>query len=48
MSLLTFDQARAYAERIQEKVTAREMPPWYADQRFGQFQERTRPDAGAD
>jgi len=37
MSLLTFEQARSYAKPIQEKVTAREMPPWYADQRFGQF-----------
>lgn len=37
MSLLTFDDARAFAERIRAKVTTREMPPWYAEGRSGQF-----------
>lgn len=37
MSLLTFDGARAYATRIRQKVTTNEMPPWYADRRYGQF-----------
>ena len=37
MSLLTFDEARMYASRIRQKVSAQEMPPWYADRRFGQF-----------
>jgi len=37
MSLLAFEQAVAYASAIREKVTARLMPPWYADPRFGEF-----------
>ena len=37
MSLLTFDAARMYASRIRQKVTAQEMPPWYADRRYGEF-----------
>src|SRR4051812_40822108 len=37
MSLLTFADARPWAQSIRRKVAAREMPPWYADPRFGQF-----------
>jgi mono/diheme cytochrome c family protein len=37
MSLLTFESARTYAEPIRQKVMAGEMPPWYADRRYGQF-----------
>ncbi|HVG39933.1 MAG TPA: hypothetical protein VM870_11620, partial [Pyrinomonadaceae bacterium] len=37
MSLLTYGDAVAFAERIREKVAAREMPPWHADARFGEF-----------
>lgn len=37
MPLVTFEQAQAYARGIREKVTARLMPPWYADPRFGTF-----------
>ena len=37
MSLLTFESARMYAESIRQKVTAGEMPPWYADRRYGEF-----------
>lgn len=37
MSLVTIDAARAFAAPIRQKVTSREMPPWYADPRHGQF-----------
>lgn len=37
MSLLTYDDAAAWAETIREVVTERRMPPWYADPRFGRF-----------
>jgi hypothetical protein len=31
MSLRTFDEVRPWARSIKQKVTAREMPPWFAD-----------------
>ncbi len=31
MSLLTYEKARPFGRKIQEKVVAREMPPWGAD-----------------
>src|SRR5215813_7030916 len=37
MSLGTYEEVREYAALIREKVIAREMPPWHADPRFGQF-----------
>jgi hypothetical protein len=37
MSLLTFNEARAHAARIRQKVGSGEMPPWYADRQYGQF-----------
>jgi hypothetical protein len=37
MSLLSFDEARPWARSIKTKVLAREMPPWAADPRFGEF-----------
>jgi copper type II ascorbate-dependent monooxygenase-like protein len=37
MSLLTFAEAQPHAERIRQKVTTKEMPPWYADVRYGRF-----------
>jgi hypothetical protein len=37
MSLLTIDDARAFAEPIRRRVSSREMPPWYADSRYGRF-----------
>jgi hypothetical protein len=36
-SLLTFDQARRWAQSIQEVVEEGRMPPWHADPRFGRF-----------
>src|SRR5262245_52775854 len=37
MSLLSYKEARPWARSIREKVINREMPPWHADPRFGQF-----------
>ena len=37
MSLITFREARPWARAIHEKVTTREMPPWHADRRYGEF-----------
>src|SRR6186997_3120580 len=37
MSLLTYENARPWAKGIKAKVSAREMPPWYADPKFGTF-----------
>ena len=37
MSLLTYEDVRPWAQAIKRRVTAREMPPWYADPRFGNF-----------
>ena len=35
MSLLTYEDARPWARAIKDKVTKREMPPWYIDRRIG-------------
>ncbi len=37
MSLLTYDDASAWAETIKEVVTDKRMPPWFADPRIGHF-----------
>lgn len=37
MSLLTYESARPWAKAIKEKVLKREMPPWFADPRYGGF-----------
>jgi hypothetical protein len=37
MSLLSYQDARPWAKAIKAKVTAREMPPWFADPRYGKF-----------
>lgn len=37
MSLLTYEDARPWSRAIKQKVMAREMPPWYADARYGTF-----------
>jgi mono/diheme cytochrome c family protein len=37
MSLLTYKDARRWARTIKAKVKGREMPPWFADPRFGHF-----------
>jgi hypothetical protein len=37
MSLVTYDQVRRYAPVIAKYVTARQMPPWFADPQLGHF-----------
>ena len=37
MSLLTYGESRPWARAIKAKVESREMPPWFADPRFGKF-----------
>src|SRR5262245_9411948 len=37
MSFLSYKDARPWARSIREKVVSREMPPWHADPRVGQF-----------
>jgi hypothetical protein len=37
MSLITFNEVRPWAKSIREKVSARVMPPWHADTRYGKF-----------
>src|SRR5437870_6502143 len=35
MSLLTYNDARPWARAIKERVSKREMPPWFLDKRIG-------------
>jgi hypothetical protein len=37
MSLMSYQEARPWSRAIKEKVVTREMPPWHADRRFGEF-----------
>ena len=37
MALLSYTDARPWARAIKRKVVSREMPPWFADPRFGSF-----------
>jgi hypothetical protein len=37
MSLLTYSEARPWAQAIKAQVVAREMPPWHADPQYGHF-----------
>jgi len=37
MSLLTYQEVRPWARGIKAKVVAHEMPPWFADPRYGKF-----------
>ena len=41
MSLLSYREARPWARAIKAKVVAREMPPWFADPRWGKFSNDT-------
>jgi len=42
MSLLSYKDARPWAKSIKEKVVSREMPPWHADPRYGEFKNNRR------
>jgi hypothetical protein len=49
MSLLTYQDARPWARSIKAKVESRQMPPWFADPRHGQFaNDRSLPHADID
>jgi hypothetical protein len=37
MALRTYDEVRPWARSIKQKVTSREMPPWFADPAHGTF-----------
>ena len=37
MSLTTYAETRPWSRAIKDKVATREMPPWHADPRFGEF-----------
>src|SRR5579872_3385656 len=37
MALMTYQDARPYARAIKDKVSSRQMPPWFADPAFGTF-----------
>ena len=37
MSLLSFKEARPWAKSIKEKVATKQMPPWHADPKHGEF-----------
>jgi hypothetical protein len=37
MSLLTYNDARPWAKAIREKVASRQMPPWHADPKHGEW-----------
>ena len=42
MSLLTYEQTRPWARAIRAAITARTMPPWFADPAFGHFANQRR------
>ncbi len=37
MSLLNYKESRPWARAIREKVVSREMPPWHADPKYGEW-----------
>ena len=37
MSLLSYREVRPWARAIKSQIVKREMPPWFADPRFGKF-----------
>ena len=48
-SLLTYKEARPWANSIKEAVVLRKMPPWFADPHFGKFSnDRTMPQRDID
>ena len=42
MSLLTYKDARPWAKSIREKVANKEMPPWHADPKYGEWRNDRR------
>ena len=42
MSLRTYDEVRPWARAIKQKVSSRQMPPWFADPAHGTFKNDAR------
>ena len=42
MSLMSYQEVRPWARAIKDKVIKGEMPPWFADARFGKFRNERR------
>src|SRR5262249_4296204 len=42
MSLLTYKEVRPWARAIREKVAGRQMPPWHADPKYGDWENDRR------
>jgi hypothetical protein len=42
MSLLTYEEVRPWSRAIRRRVLSREMPPWGADPRYGEFRNARR------
>src|SRR5580692_12399938 len=42
MSLLDYQSARPWAKAIQTAVVTQKMPPWFADPRYGHFENDAR------
>src|SRR5690349_684231 len=40
MSLMSYNDARPWARGMKAKTQAHEMPPWFADPRYGKFQNK--------
>src|SRR5262245_55636516 len=38
MSFLTYESTRPWAKAMKEAVVTKKMPPWFADPRFGHFE----------
>src|SRR5260370_12534758 len=45
MPLVSYEQARRWADAISKKVRAKEMPPWFADPAYGSFSDDPSPTA---
>src|SRR5436190_1820925 len=37
MSLLTYESARPWAKAMKQAVLTKQMPPWFADPKYGEF-----------
>lgn len=42
MSLLTYPEPRPWAKAIKTAVATRQMPPWFADSKYGHFRNARR------
>ena len=42
MSFMTYQETRPWAKAIKTAVLSKKMPPWYADPKYGHFQNERR------